>query len=105
MGSRVELFAAIRRDARLEGLSIRALAVRHGVHRRTVRRALASAVPPARKPVTRPAPVTASVAPLIDAMLWADLAAPRKQRHTARRIFERLVDEHDVAVSYSTVSH
>lgn len=50
MGSRVELFEAIRRDARLEGLSIRALAQRHRVHRRTVRQVLASAVPRARKP-------------------------------------------------------
>jgi len=50
LGSKVELFAAIRRDARVEGLSVRALAVRYQVHRRTVRQALASAVPPARKP-------------------------------------------------------
>jgi DNA-binding GntR family transcriptional regulator len=48
-GSRVELFEAIRRDHRREELSIRALAERHGVHRRTVRQALANAVPPERK--------------------------------------------------------
>jgi transposase len=105
MGSRVELFAAIGRDARLEDLSIRALAERYGVHRRTVRQALASVVPPPRKPVRRAAPVIAMVAPLIDAMLREDLAAPRKQRYTARRIFQRLADEHGVVVSYSTVSH
>ena len=46
MRSRVELFEAIRRDRRREGLSIRELAVRHRVHRRAVRQALASAVPP-----------------------------------------------------------
>jgi hypothetical protein len=39
--SRVEQFAAIRRDHRVDGLSIRALADKHGVHRRTVRQALA----------------------------------------------------------------
>jgi len=39
MGSRVELFAAIRRDARIEELSIRELARRHSVHRRTIRQA------------------------------------------------------------------
>lgn len=50
MGLRVELFAAIRGDARVEGLSIREFARRHGVHRRTVRQALASATPPPRKP-------------------------------------------------------
>lgn len=57
MGSRVELFEQIRRDHDREGLSIRALAERHGVHRRTVRQALESPLPPARKkPVGRPAP-------------------------------------------------
>ena len=44
--SRVEQFAAIRRDHRVDGLSIRALADKHGVHLRTVRQALESAVPP-----------------------------------------------------------
>ncbi|MBA2638017.1 MAG: hypothetical protein H0U79_07345 [Solirubrobacterales bacterium] len=41
MASRVELFEQIRRDRDREGLSIRALAERHGVHRRAVRQALA----------------------------------------------------------------
>jgi hypothetical protein len=44
MGSRVELFEQIRRDREREGLSLRALAARHGVHRRTVRQALAAEV-------------------------------------------------------------
>ncbi|WP_246398127.1 hypothetical protein [Mycobacterium vicinigordonae] len=53
--SRVEVFEQIRRDHRLEGLSIRELAERHRAHRRTVRQALASALPPPRKPY-RPRP-------------------------------------------------
>src|SRR6516162_5086567 len=56
--SRVELFEQIRRDWRAGGSSIRELAVRHHVHRRTVRQALASAVPPPRRaypPRLRPA--------------------------------------------------
>ncbi len=48
MGSRVELFEQIRRDHDREGLSIRALAERHGAHRRAVRQALASPLPPAK---------------------------------------------------------
>lgn len=103
MGWKVELFAAIRRDARVEGLSVRALAVRYGVHRRTVRQALASAVPPARKPPRRSSPVLDAVRDLIDGMLREDLAAPVKQRHTCRRIFERLADEHGAQISYSSV--
>jgi transposase len=100
----VELFAAIRRDARREELSIRALAERHGVHRRTVRAALASALPAPRKPRVAQAPKLGPVKPLIDEMLTADLYAPRKQRHTARRIHARLLDEHGVVgLSYPTV--
>lgn len=95
MGStRVELFEAIRRDARRESLSVRALADRHGVHRRTVRAALASAVPPPRKPRKAVAPKLDPAKPLIDAMLREDLTAHRKQHHTARRVLARLVDEH-----------
>ncbi len=55
--TKVEQFEAIRRDRRLEGISIRALAKKHGVHRRTVKEALASAVPPERKVAERPSPV------------------------------------------------
>ena len=100
----MELFEAIRRDHRREELSIRQLADRHRVHRRTVRQALAGAVPPPRKTRVFAAPVLDPVKPLIDAMLRQDLDAPKKQRHTARRILARLVDEHQVtAISYSTV--
>jgi transposase len=100
MGSRVELFEQIRRDRDREGLSIHALARRHGVHRRTVRQALESALPPARRrPVGRPAPKLGEWRELVDSWLIADRDAPRKQRHTAKRIHERLRDEHGVGVS------
>lgn len=102
--SKVEQFAAIRRDHRVEGLSIRALADKHRVHRRTVRLALASAVPPARKVPVRVAPRLEPFKAAIDEMLRSDLDAPKKQRHTARRVLARLVDEHDATgLSYSTV--
>lgn len=77
MESRVDLFARIRRDARVEGLSVRALAVRHGVHRRTVRQALTSASPPARKPRQGVSRRLEPVKAAIDAMLVEDTTAPR----------------------------
>jgi len=105
MRSRVELFENIRKDWRLDEPSIRELADRHGVHRRTVRQALADAVPPPRKvyPV-RPRPAIDEWVAVIDDWLLADKDAPRKQRHTARRIWQRLVAEHHATCSEVTVS-
>jgi transposase len=100
----VELFEQIRRDRDRDGLSIRALAAKHRVHRRVVRQALESAVPPAkRSPLSRPAPKLGAYRELIDEWLIADLVAPRKQRHTSKRIWRRLVDEHGVDVAETTV--
>ena len=103
MELRVELFARIRRDARVKGFSIRTLAREHRVSRRTVRQALAAAEPPTRRVPARTAPRLEPFRDVIDQMLTVDLDAPRKQRHTAQRIFDRLVDEHHAVISYSTV--
>ena len=100
MRSRVELFEQIRRDHDREGLSLHALSRRHRVHRRTVRQALRSPLPPERKhPERRPAPKLGAYRALIDSWLIADKDAPRKQRHTAKRIWQRLRVEHGVEVS------
>jgi hypothetical protein len=102
--SKVELFAAIRRDSRTEGLGVRALARKYGVHRRMVREALTSAWPAPRKKLP---PRKSRLDPFklaVDQMLRDDLDAPRKQRHTLKRIFDRLVAEYEMeGVSYSTV--
>jgi hypothetical protein len=69
-----------------------------------VRQALGSAVPPERKrPVGRPAPALGAYRELIDSWLVADRDAPRKQRHTAKRIHDRLVEEHGAIVAETTV--
>jgi transposase len=103
--SRVELFEQIRRDWRAGGMSIRELAVRHHVHRRTVRQALASAVPPPRKAYSRrPRPAIGPYEAVIDEWLLGDREVPRKQRHTARRVWQRLVAEYGAGLAEVTVS-
>jgi hypothetical protein len=100
--SRVKLFETIRREHR-DGASIRGLADDHRVHRRTVRQAITDAVPPPRKAPERDAPVLGPWKGLIRGWLTDDLEVPRKQRHTAHRVWERLVSEHGVQVGESTV--
>ena len=104
-----KLFEHIRRERRERGSSLRELAHRHRVHRRTVRQALRSALPPRRKPVAKAAARLGPHRATIREWLVADLSAPRKQRHTARRIWQRaalwqrLVDERGASVAESTV--
>ncbi len=99
----MEQFERIRREHREEEVSIRELARRHGVHRRAVRQALESAVPPPRQPYPRTKPAIGAHAEVIRRWLTEDQDAPRKQRHTARRIWERLVDEQGATMSEVTV--
>jgi transposase len=69
-----------------------------------VRVALLSPVPPAKRaPVGRPAPKLGAYRAVIDSWLEADRVAPRKQRHTAKRIHQRLVDELGADVAETTV--
>ena len=99
----MKLYEQIRKSHERDGLSVRELARRFHVHRRDVRQALTSAVPPDRRVPERPAPVLDRWKPTIDGWLEADRSAPRKQRHTARRVWQRLVEEHGAAVGESTV--
>jgi hypothetical protein len=98
------LFEAIRRDHRRGGLSVRLLVGRYQVHRRSVRQALASALPPPRKSYPRPSPGIGPWMATVDEWTVADKDAPRKQRHPARRIWQRLGAEHGAVVSEVTVS-
>jgi len=75
-------------------MSNRALQRKHGVGYRTVVAALESAWPKERKPPPKRGSRLDQYRDAIDDWLRADLDAPRKQRHTAKRIFDRLLDEH-----------
>lgn len=101
--SRVKVFEDIRRARERDGLSIHELSRVFKVHRRDVRRALASPLPPPRKVPVRAAAKMDRWKQTIDGWLEADRSAPRKQRHTARRVWQRLVEEHGADVAEGTV--
>src|SRR5215218_10749977 len=100
----VELYGRVRHACHVEGLSQREAARRFGIHRSTVRKMLSFAVPPGYRR-TKPAlrPKLEAFTAIIDAILEADRSAPSKQRHTAKRIFERLRVEHGFAGGYTVV--
>lgn len=88
---RIRLYAAIRRDAET-GYSIRALAA---LHRRTVRHALTSLAPPQRKQLPRRRKAVDHVRAHVDAMIVQGL--------TGREIWEKIFDDHDAGISYSSI--
>ncbi|MDI3424094.1 hypothetical protein [Streptomyces luteolus] len=96
--SKVDLYAAIRRDHR-GGLLLRALQRKYNVSWRTVRRAVDGQWPEERRKPRQRESRLDPYKPLIDDILWADVDAPAKQRHTAQRIFDRLVDEYGASTS------
>ena len=94
----VELYGRVRHACHVEGLSQREAARRFGIHRSTVRKMLAFSVPPGYRRTKPPArPKLGAFTAIIDAILEADLSAPPKQRHTAKRVHERLRAEHGFA--------
>jgi transposase len=100
----VELYREVRLAVVDEGLSHREAARRFGIDRRTVKKMLSYAAPPGyrrSRPVRRPK--LAAFTGIIDALLTADREVPRKQRHTAQRIFERLTHEHGFTGGYTIV--
>jgi transposase len=103
--AKVDLYAEIRRDHE-GGAGIKALARKYKVHRRMVREALRSGLPAERKKPERSSPKLEPYMAWIEAILAADEQAPRKQRHTAQRIWTRLRQEFPhAAVGESTVRH
>ena len=100
----VDVYLRVRQAVMVDGMSMREAARVFGLHRDTVRKMLAYSVPPGyrrQNPPKRPKlePFTG----VIDQILEDDLRRPRKQRHTAQRIFQRLRDEHGFGGQYTIV--
>ena len=101
---RVDVYLRVRRAVMVDGMSLREAARTFGLHRDTVRKMLAYSVPPGyRRQIPPRRPKLEPFTGVIDRILEDDLARPRKQRHTAKRIFERLRDEYGFDGGYTTV--
>ena len=100
----MEVYAAVRRFVFVEGKSRREAARVFGLSRETVSKMCRFSLPPGyvrQRPAEKPK--LGPLIPVIDAILEVDRTAPVKQRHTAKRIFERLRDEHGFAGGYTVV--
>jgi transposase len=100
----LDIYATVRQLVFLEGVSRREVARRLGISRDTVRKMCLYEAPPGyvrTKPVPRPK--LGALIPVIDRILETDEGAPARQRHTARRIWQRLRDEHGFDGGYTTV--
>ncbi len=100
----MDVYARVRRAVQVDGISVRRTARDFGLSRKTVRKMLAYSVPPGyqrKKPVARP-----KLGPwlgVIDQILEDDESQPKKQRHTAKRIYDRLKEEHSFTGGYTIV--
>ena len=100
----VEMYAAVRQFVLGEGKSHRDAARVFGLHRDTISKMCRFSAPPGYVRTKPPGkPKLGAFIPIIDAILASDVTAPPKQRHTAKRIFERLQAEHGYTGGYTVV--
>ena len=101
---KVELYARVRRACMVEGMSTREAARVFGLHRDTVRKMLEYSVPPGYRRQSPPRrPKLDPYRGVIDRILEDDRGLPKKQRHTAKRIYDRLRAEHRFDGRYTIV--
>lgn len=100
----MEVYARVRRAVQVDGMGIRRAAREFGLSRKTIRKMPRFSLPPGyerKKPVERP-----KLGPwlgIIDQILVTDQSEPKKQRHTAKRIWDRLKAEHGFGGGYTVV--
>ena len=101
----VELYSRVRRACHVDGMSKSAAARHFGIDRKTVSKILKHAVPPGYRRNGPPArPMLDPFIPLINQILEEDKSRLKKQRHTSKRIYERLRDEHGFVGGITGVS-
>ena len=95
MRTDMELWKEVRRRVLTKELSKRAACKEYGLGWHTLKKILAHAEPPGyRQSQPREKRKLAPFLPIIQQILEDDRQAPKKQRHTAKRIFQRLRDEY-----------
>lgn len=99
----MDQYESIRTLHRVYAKSIRCIARETGHHRKTIRKAIVGMEPKYRRKGAVRNPVMDPVAPIIRNWLQEDRSHPKKQRHTAHRIYKRLVEEHGFEGAESTV--
>ena len=100
----MDLYRRVRQAYYRDGKSVRQTARLFNLHRKTVRKMLEYSVPPGYQRKAPPhRPKLAPYVGIIDQILDADQSILKKQRHTAKRIFERLRDEHGFPGHYTIV--
>ncbi|MGH6951450.1 MAG: IS21 family transposase, partial [Vitreimonas sp.] len=100
----MDVYEGVRRFVMIEGGSRREAARVFGISRETVDKCLAFSAPPGyRLAAPRPKPKLGPFLGVVDAILAADADAPVKQRHSAKRIWERLRDEYSYQGGYDRV--
>jgi transposase len=99
----MDQYELIRTASRVYHKSIRQIARETGHCRKTIRKVLKGMEPQYRRQKSRFRPRMEPVAAVVQEWLEADRQAPRKQRHTSRRIFTRLVEEYAFEGAASSV--
>jgi len=100
----VDLYARVRRACHVDGMSNREAARVFGIDRKTVGKILRFSVPPGYRRQSPPRrPKLDDYTGIIDRILEEDSRVHRKQRHTVKRIFERLRDEYGFTGGYTIV--
>jgi transposase len=101
---KVELYGRVRRAVLVDGVSQRAVAWEFGISRKSVRKMVSFSVPPGyRREVPATRPKLDALVGVIDAIVEEDKARPAKQRHTAKRVFDRLREERQFTGGYTIV--